>query len=501
MAYQINRFNQTFLTSVEDGTIDTSTDLKFVGRNYAGYGEIHNENFLYLLENFSSPTEPPNKIKGQIWFDSSTNKLKFYDGNAWRSAGGSEVTPTRPTGLTEGDFWWDSDNNQLFAFDGAGFVLVGPQNVGEGITGTQERTVLDIGNTAREVVASVVNGNVIAIFSDTEFEILNQPNNTIEGFDRVKRGITLVNSNENGITTTDHSFWGTASSALGLIKDGDFFDANNFVTQDQADFTTQVNFTDNGFVLGDSNDLKVYVASQSGQGGKVVLENQIGGDLHFNADSRNSLIITRDSILPGLVDILANEDNPTYRDIDIGGSDKKFRTVFADTFDGVSSTAQTVQDSQQVSRSLSKTEDPNTIAQRDSAGDLRANLFVGTALTAKYADLAENYTTETDLPQGTIVKICSHTEHEVCPADEEDEIVGVVSTSPAYLMNSQSNGQPIALVGRVPVRTTGIVVKGDVLRCSKNGTASKNSAGSKVGIALENKFTETESLIEVYLKI
>mgnify|MGYP003307612161 CR=1 FL=1 len=53
MAYQIDRYNNTLLTNVEDGTVDQTTDLKFIGKNYAGYGEIQNENFLFLLENFS----------------------------------------------------------------------------------------------------------------------------------------------------------------------------------------------------------------------------------------------------------------------------------------------------------------------------------------------------------------------------------------------------------------------------------------------------------------
>ena len=45
MAYTINRYNTTQLAVVEDGTIDQTTDLKLVGKNYAGYGEIQNENF------------------------------------------------------------------------------------------------------------------------------------------------------------------------------------------------------------------------------------------------------------------------------------------------------------------------------------------------------------------------------------------------------------------------------------------------------------------------
>ena len=43
---------------VDDGTIDQTTSLRFVGKNYAGYGEIQNENFLHLLESFASSNSP-----------------------------------------------------------------------------------------------------------------------------------------------------------------------------------------------------------------------------------------------------------------------------------------------------------------------------------------------------------------------------------------------------------------------------------------------------------
>ena len=78
MAYVINLTNGTQLATVEDGTIDQSTSLKLVGKNYAGYGEIQNENFVHLLENFSSANQPAGPLSGQIWFDSSLKKLKFY---------------------------------------------------------------------------------------------------------------------------------------------------------------------------------------------------------------------------------------------------------------------------------------------------------------------------------------------------------------------------------------------------------------------------------------
>ena len=102
MAYAIDRYNNTLLTTVEDGTVDQTTDLKFIGKNYAGYGEIQNENFLFLLENFSGANQPARPLSGQVWFDSGTSKLKFYDGTQWRTTGGAEIGATQPTGLANG---------------------------------------------------------------------------------------------------------------------------------------------------------------------------------------------------------------------------------------------------------------------------------------------------------------------------------------------------------------------------------------------------------------
>ena len=79
MAYTVNNFTGTLIATVEDGTIDNTTNLRFIGKNYAGYGEIQNENFLHMLENFAGGTAPSRPVSGQLWFDSSTSKLKFYD--------------------------------------------------------------------------------------------------------------------------------------------------------------------------------------------------------------------------------------------------------------------------------------------------------------------------------------------------------------------------------------------------------------------------------------
>ena len=77
MAYQINKTDGTILSTVADGQIDAnSSDITLIGRNYSGFGEILNENFVKILENFASSATPQNPIRGQIWFDASESKLK-----------------------------------------------------------------------------------------------------------------------------------------------------------------------------------------------------------------------------------------------------------------------------------------------------------------------------------------------------------------------------------------------------------------------------------------
>ena len=134
MAYTINTYNTNVLTVVEDGTIDQTTDIKLVGRNYAGYGEIQNENFVFLLENFAGSNQPPRALTGQIWYDSSESKIKYWNGSKWRNTGGTEVATEPPAGLSEGDLWWDSDDLQLHVYTGSEFILVGPQDAGQGTT-------------------------------------------------------------------------------------------------------------------------------------------------------------------------------------------------------------------------------------------------------------------------------------------------------------------------------------------------------------------------------
>ena len=79
MSYQLNKTNGELLVDLVDGQIDTaSTDITLVGKNYKGFGEFINENYIKMLENFSNTAAPSNPMTGQLWFDSGEQRLKIY---------------------------------------------------------------------------------------------------------------------------------------------------------------------------------------------------------------------------------------------------------------------------------------------------------------------------------------------------------------------------------------------------------------------------------------
>ena len=102
------------------------------------------------------------------------------------------------------------------------------------------------------------------------------------------------------------------------------------------------------------------------------------------------------------------------------------------------------------------------------SGSLRYNQvfavsFEGTATSAKYADLAEKYTTDEEIEAGTVVCFGGEAEITSCKAECDHRVAGVISTDPAYMMNSDGEGQYLALTGRVPTKVTGPVAKGDLM--------------------------------------
>jgi hypothetical protein len=117
MAYAINKTDGTVVATVADGTLDTtSSSLSLIGKNYAGYGEVLNENQIKILENFANTQSnaPTSPLEGQVWYNTTANQLQVYNGSSFKSVSGANVSASEPTNTAQGDLWYDSTNGQLY---------------------------------------------------------------------------------------------------------------------------------------------------------------------------------------------------------------------------------------------------------------------------------------------------------------------------------------------------------------------------------------------------
>jgi len=509
MAYIINRFSGEQLLSLEDGTVDNTTDLKLIGKNYSGYGEAQNENFLFLLESFAGATSPSKALSGQVWFDSSVNKLKYYTGTTWKTAGGAEVSSSQPAGLVEGDLWYNSNTNQLFARTSANeFILVGPQAAGSGTTQLLSTNVATSpSDVTVPVIIALIDNNPIFMTSDVAFTPSSNQPASLDDYDipghfpAVKKGITLIRTPSTGVTGVDDDtvlpyFWGTASNSLKF----DGLDSSQFIRSVGPGLS--VDFQDDaGIKVGDSLDFQMHVTN----GNEATLSNLIGDEIKFQTYTSGTGLLEIARFTNGADIALVPGIDNAYK---LGTASLRWNTVHATTFSGTATKANALVVGGN-DRIGSVTSDPDTVAVRDSNGNLVANVFTGTATRARYADLAEKYKTGSELAPGTAVAVCGDVDCEVCPANHSDMPIGVVSTDPAYMMNSDADGQYIGLKGRLPVRVKGAVAKGEAVYAWENGVCGTYenvmvgivNTVALVGIALESNDNEDEKLVECVLKV
>ena len=141
---------------------------------------------------------------------------------------------------------------------------------------------------------------------------------------------------------------------------------------------------------------------------------------------------------------------------------------------------------------------------RDTNGSFAANVVTATATQAQYADLAEKYSADAEYGPGTVLVIGGSAEVTVTDEPGSFAVAGVVSTDPAYLMNSQADGVAVALRGRVPCKVTGVVKKGDVLITSDTPGHAMIAPDPKslsplqiIGRSLETKTDSQPGVVEI----
>jgi hypothetical protein len=422
MAYTINYTDGAVFATIADGTINTSSSMILVGKNYAGYGEFLDENFLHLLENSSNTTAPPTPIEGQLWWDSGNSLLKVYNGSTFKTVSAATASSTAPTSNVQGDLWFDTTNQLLKVYTSTGntFITVGPSVVAG--TGAQAVVISD-GSVDHDAIQFTVGGDIVAIMSQ---DVTYTPSPAITGFGTIRSGMQLSTA----IANTP-LFQGTATDSQ--LLDG--LDSLQFLRSDANDTTTGTLgvLNDAGFTVGVDSDFKVAV-----NGANVIIDNQTNnGNILFKAN--------------------------------VAGTPTVVMTINGST---------------------------GTIS--------------GNQINANYADVAERFAADAEYEPGTVVSLGGTAEITKSLEELSETVFGVISTQAAYLMNSKAGPStthpPVAMTGRVPVKTIGTVRKGDRLVSAGNGLARSAQAGEAtafnvLGRALQDKSTADEGMVEAIVSI
>lgn len=266
MPYILNKTNGVVLTVLEDASLDNSTNLTFVGKNYSGYGEVVNENFLKLLENFANTTQPSRPILGQLWFDSSPDvqSLKFcYNGKEFKRLAPLSVQNTTPTNSKVGDLWWNTDKDALYVYNGTKNVIIN-QDAGKSKWESKDETTLE--GISYPVLEAIINDApfiTVARFADDLEKFIPTGDSLLysEFINGVRKGITLPKCDANGSSKANgYYFWGTASESL---------------RSEQSNYTSSIT------ILNKTNSAKGYLTFVEDivDGNKQVYSN---GDLYYD---------------------------------------------------------------------------------------------------------------------------------------------------------------------------------------------------------------------------
>ena len=451
MSYVIYKNNGEKLTVVDDGTINQSTDLTLIGRNYPSYGQVLDQNFIKLLENFAGSKTPAKPMVGQIWYDTGSKKMRFYNGVSFKSVPQIVSQDVQPTDQAEGDMWFFKQEQKLYFFDGNEYSLIGPQFSGRtALNAMVPALVYDIDNYQHYVmkhnVENVATGvvNCVAITSTDEFELNTT---TIPGFQFIKKGINLINTT-NGVSATSDTggsamIWGSSSDSLRL---GGIL-ADSYVTKTTPNFTAALTISGvsaSPAININSGGLKIQVGTAStatfvAGGNRLTLSVNGSGTAidAINIDGSSGLKILPSITVGQLVD-LGSIQNP-FNEFHVND-------IYTDS----------VRSGTVITGSLSTT----------TNGTITGNwsLAPGAKLTASYADLAEKYKADAEYEPGTVLRIGGREEVTICNMYQDEQVAGIVSTNPAYAMNEDLvGGVLIALKGRVPCKVKGNVKKGQVL--------------------------------------
>ena len=405
MAYTIVKSDGTVLTTIADGTINTtSTSLGLPGRNYAGYGQALDTNFVHTVENFADTVPPANPLRGQLWYN--TNNSTIY------------VCPT------------DGESNAL-----AWLALTATSSGGNtsfgAVTVTGNLSANNL-SAVNEMTANALTSSYLSVSANANIAQANITAATI------------------GTLTTTAITTGSATTAGGL---------------------TGV-WTING--------------SAGGNNANAVIFNT--GGIYIN-NTGNLFGIRTDKYM------YANGDPISFAGTYSNTNVASYLTVYGGNILTVQTQATVV-----------------TTGANTTAGTLTGNwtLSAGSRMQATYADLAERFAADEEYAPGTVVQLGGDKEITAVQYELSDDIFGVISDTAAYLMNSGAGDDkthpPVAVSGRVQVKVTGKIAKGQRLVSAGEGIArganlGEASAFNTIGRALADKTTDDLGFVEAIVTI
>jgi hypothetical protein len=305
MAYTINLTDGNVFATIADGTVNTSSSMVLVGKNYAGYGEFLDENFIHLLENGANTTAPSAPLTGQLWWDKANNLLKVYNGTVFKTISAATSSATQPTSNVQGDLWYDTVNQQVKVWTGAAFIVVGPAfSSSQGTSGAIPETINDSGASPHFVTSLYVNNTRVAIVSKDANFTPAAPLNT--EFPTIFNGITLWNSGS-------PVFGGTATNADLL----DSLNSTDFMRATANTATTGVLRVQNntGLFVGTANVFNVNVSNNDAlirsaiSTGNLIIQANVGGTT-FNVasalGSNGTFAISNAATVGGTLNVTGN---------------------------------------------------------------------------------------------------------------------------------------------------------------------------------------------------
>ena len=274
MAYTINLTDGTVFATITDGTINTASSMTLVGKNYAGYGEFLDENFIHLLESGSNTTAPAAPLTGQLWWDKTNNLLKVYNGAIFKTISAATASASAPASNVIGDLWYDTVNQQLKVWTGAAFLVVGPgYSTAQGTSGAIPETILNSTGATRFITSLYVNNTRVGVVYDGAQFVPEAA--LLAAFPIIYPGITLSASVGSAV------FAGTATNAALL----DNLDSSDFMRATANTATTgrlQVNNA-NGIFIGTSNVVNISQSTNDGilatpvSGGNLIIRTNVAG--------------------------------------------------------------------------------------------------------------------------------------------------------------------------------------------------------------------------------